>query len=117
VKKYETFQRVTSVGFSLKHVHYVFFYLFCLAISTGPVVSCSSTSFAHKKVFGVIKIAELPTWVLYCIYYTRLKIYKQSAGNVVVIIGLIEEDVFSIVCSLDWVHFQNPFLVYAMLHA
>jgi len=88
--------------------------LTCKVLTLSPVVSSTTSVSGHEEVFRVIQVGIKP--VLDAVDDTRLQVDHKCARNIMLVVGLIEEDIFSIV-SLSRVLFENTLSADTVLHA
>ena len=83
-------------------------------LTFAPVVSRATTVFADVEVLRVVEAGVQA--ILDAIDNTRLQIDQQSTRNVMLIVSLIEEDIFTVV-ALRGVLFKDAFTTDAVLSA
>jgi hypothetical protein len=85
---------------------------FRLSPAESPVVTCPTSFFINVDVLWVVEVSV--GRVLDLIDYSWFEVNEQGSWDVVLIIGLVEEDILAII-ALDGVLFKDSFVVDAML--
>lgn len=84
-----------------------------MRVPVGPVIACSAPFLGDEDVLGVVEIGVGP--VLDGVddlnsreKYPGLEVDEEGARHVMVIVGLIEEDIFPVFhCAVDCILFEN----------
>ena len=114
VRHDESLQTVAALSLPIEHLHDIFVNALACCVPVRPVVSRSTAVFANVNVLGIIQVGIRPSANL--VHHARLKINKDGAGDVVIIVGLVEKNVLAIV-SVNSKTLKTAACVNAMLNA
>jgi hypothetical protein len=89
-------------------------FLRCKILTLAPVVSSTTSVSGHEEVFGVIQVSIEP--VLDTVDDARLQINEKCARDVMLVVSLVEEDIFAII-SLSRILFKYSISADTVLHA
>ena len=84
------------------------------ALAFAPIVTCSTTVARDEEVLRVVQIGVEA--ILDAVDHSRLQVNEQGARNVVLVVRLVEEDIFSVV-ALRGVLLQDALSADAVLLA
>ena len=104
----------TSIGLSIDHLKNFVLHALPAGVALCPVVSGSAAIRRHENIFRVVQIRVIAH--LDAVDDTRFEVDEQTAGDVVIVVSLVEEDVFAVV-SVHRILFEHAILVDAVLGA
>lgn len=91
-------KNIAAVRLAVQHIEHLFLGRLAGRVSFRPVVSGALATLALEHIFGVVQMPVLACHNI--IDHPRLEVDQHRAGDIVVVVRLVKEHVFAVVCTL-----------------
>lgn len=90
----KSLKTIRAISLSINHINNLFLNILPLRVSARPVIASPAALLRDIDILRVVKLRVRA--ILNCVYHSRFEVDQHGTGDVVVVVGLVEEDVFAI---------------------